>query len=124
VQPAALLDRACLDLLPLSEDGFRPAEVDISRYEVAEALAVTLVVVVLDEGGDSSGSSSARSTICRRTWSGMRSNPQRGGAHAQVCAPRFCGPLELTKIVESGCTPKGIRTGFGCRTLTIIFQNV
>jgi len=36
----------------LAEDGFRPAEVDVGGGEVAEALVVALVVVVLDEGGD------------------------------------------------------------------------
>jgi hypothetical protein len=36
----------------LLEDGVGPAEVDVGGCEVAEALVVAVVVVVLDEGGD------------------------------------------------------------------------
>jgi hypothetical protein len=50
---AALFDGLCFDLLSLSEDGLGPAEVDVGRCEVSEALVVALVIVVLDEAGES-----------------------------------------------------------------------
>ena|SRR5690606_8215710 len=52
VQQEARLDRLSLDLLPLTEDGLRPAEVDVGGGEFAWALVVALMVVVLDEGSD------------------------------------------------------------------------
>ena len=52
MQQAALFDGLSLDLLSSSEDGFRPAVVDISGCQVAEALMVSVVVVVIDEVAD------------------------------------------------------------------------
>lgn len=52
MQQAALFDGLRLDLLSLSEDLLGPAEVDVGRCEVSEALVVALVIVVLDEAGD------------------------------------------------------------------------
>jgi hypothetical protein len=52
MQRAALLDGPCFDLLSLSEDSLGPAEVDVSRCEVSEALVVALMILVLDEAGD------------------------------------------------------------------------
>lgn len=49
---AAVLDCLFLDPFPLSENGFVPAEVDISRSDVVQALVLTLVVVIIDEGLD------------------------------------------------------------------------
>ena len=49
---AAVLDGLQFDAPPFSQDGFTAAEVDVSRGEVADALVVALVVVVIDEGGD------------------------------------------------------------------------
>lgn len=49
---AALSDCLFLDPLSFSQNGFVPAEVDVSRCDVAQALVVALVVVVIDEGPD------------------------------------------------------------------------
>ncbi len=49
---AALADCPFLDLLPFSQNGFVPAKVDIGGCDVVQALVVTLVVVVIDEGPD------------------------------------------------------------------------
>ena len=49
---AAVLDCQFLDLLPFSDDGFVAPKIDVCRCDVVEALVVTLVVVVLDEGPD------------------------------------------------------------------------
>ena len=49
---ASFLDCQFLDLLPFSEDGFSPTEVNIGRRDVVQALVVAVVVVVLDEGFD------------------------------------------------------------------------
>ena len=49
---AALVDRLLFDLFPFMQDGFVAAKVDIGRCDVVQALVVTLVVVILDEGTD------------------------------------------------------------------------
>jgi len=49
---AALSDCLFLDPLSFSQNGFVTAEVDVSRCDVAQALVVALVVVVIDEGPD------------------------------------------------------------------------
>ncbi len=49
---AAVLYCQFLDLVPFSDDGFVAPEVDISRCDVTEALVVSLVVIVIDEGPD------------------------------------------------------------------------
>ena len=49
---AAVLDGLVFNAPPFSQDGFASAEVDISRCQVADALVVAMVVVVVDEGGD------------------------------------------------------------------------
>ena len=41
-----------LDFVPLFQDLITPPEVDIGRRQVAQALVVSLRVVVLDEGAD------------------------------------------------------------------------
>jgi hypothetical protein len=43
-------DGLSFDLLPLDQDGLASAEIDVSRREIAKALVVTGVVVVLDKG--------------------------------------------------------------------------
>ena len=52
VVQAAVLDGLLFDAPPFSQDGFAAPEVDVSRDQVADALVVTVVVVVIDEGGD------------------------------------------------------------------------
>jgi hypothetical protein len=47
---AAAGDGLSFDLPPLDQDGLAPAEVDVSRREIAKALVVAGVVVVLDKG--------------------------------------------------------------------------
>ncbi len=49
---AAVLDRLQFDAFPFGQDGFRTTEVDISRGQVADTLAVAAIVVVVDESGD------------------------------------------------------------------------
>ena len=49
---AALLDCQFLDLFPFSDDGFVTPKIDVGRCDVVEALVISLVVVVLDEGPD------------------------------------------------------------------------
>ena len=49
---AAAGDGLSLDLLPLDENGLAAAEIDVSRREIAKALVVAGVVVVLDKGCD------------------------------------------------------------------------
>ena len=49
---AAVLDGLLFDAPPFSQDGFAAPEVGVSRGEVADALVVSVVVVVIDEGGD------------------------------------------------------------------------
>jgi hypothetical protein len=44
------LDCPFLDLFPFSENGFVAPEVDVCRCDVVQALVVTLIVVILDEG--------------------------------------------------------------------------
>ena len=49
---AAVSDGQFLDRLPGVEDGLAAAEVDVSGGQVAEALVVAAVVVVVDESGN------------------------------------------------------------------------
>ena len=49
---AAFLDRQVFDLLPPFNDGRVTPEVDIGRRDVAKALVVAMVVVMIDEGAD------------------------------------------------------------------------
>ena len=49
---AAVLDGLVFDAPPFSQDGFAAPEVDVSRCQVADALVVAMVVVVVDEGSD------------------------------------------------------------------------
>jgi len=49
---AAAGDGLSFDLLPLDEDGLAAAEVDVSRREIAKALVVAGMIVVLDKGRD------------------------------------------------------------------------
>jgi hypothetical protein len=49
---AALVDGLAFDPLAFGQDGLPAAEVDIGGRQVAEALVVAGMVVVLDEGGD------------------------------------------------------------------------
>ncbi len=41
------------DAPPFGQDGFTATEVDVSRGQVTDALVVAMVVVMLDEGGNS-----------------------------------------------------------------------
>ena len=50
VQQAASLDGLPLDAFALEEDPLPPAEVNVRRGEIAQALVHAAVVVVLDEG--------------------------------------------------------------------------
>ena len=52
MQQAALLDGFGFDLLSRFQDGFGPAEIDVGGREVAQALVVAVMVVVVDEVAD------------------------------------------------------------------------
>jgi len=52
VDQAALLDGLSLDAFAVEQDGLAAAEMDVGRGQVAQALVVTLVIVVGDEGLD------------------------------------------------------------------------
>ena len=49
---AAVCDSCTLDAFTLSEDCLSPAEVDIGRGEIVEALVIAFVIVAFDEGFD------------------------------------------------------------------------
>ena len=49
---ATLGDGLAFDPFAFEEDGLGPPEVDVSRSEIAEALVIASMVVVLDEGRD------------------------------------------------------------------------
>ena len=50
MQQAPLLDGLSFDAIALEQDRLSAAEVDVGRGEIAEALVVAAMVVVLDEG--------------------------------------------------------------------------
>jgi hypothetical protein len=50
MRQAALLDGSALDALTLQQDGLPPAEIDIGRGQVVQALVIPPVVVLLDKG--------------------------------------------------------------------------
>ncbi len=49
---AAFLDCQFLDLVPFSDDGFVAPKIDVCRCNVVQALMVSFVIVVIDEGPD------------------------------------------------------------------------
>ena len=49
VLQAAFLDCQFLDFLPFSEDSFSPAEVDVGRCDVVQALMIAAMVAVIDK---------------------------------------------------------------------------
>jgi hypothetical protein len=49
---ATVCDCLALDPFAFEEHGFSAPEVDVSRSEIAKALVIASMVVVLDEGGD------------------------------------------------------------------------
>ena len=49
---ATFLDGLLFNASPFGQDGFAAPEVDVSRCQIAYALVVAMVVVVVDEGGD------------------------------------------------------------------------
>ena len=49
---ASRFERLLFDPFSLIQNGFIPAEVDIGRCDVVQALVVALVIVVIDEGFD------------------------------------------------------------------------
>ena len=49
---AAVLDGFALDALTLQQDDLPPAEIDISRGQIVQALVVSAMVIVLDKGFD------------------------------------------------------------------------
>ena len=52
MQQAAVLGGLSFDLLSSFQDGFRCAEVDVDGRQVAQALVVAVMVVVIDEVAD------------------------------------------------------------------------
>ena len=52
MKQASILDCLSFDALPFGEDLSGPAEVDIGRVQVLQALVIAPVIVVLDEGPD------------------------------------------------------------------------
>ena len=69
----ALSDRLFLDLSPSSENGFIAAEVNVSRCDVAQALVVALMIVMIDKG-----------------FEFIRQTTSRAQAHANNTQPRVC----------------------------------
>ena len=49
---AAVLDGLLYEAPPFSQDGCNATEEDVGRGDVVDAPVVTVVVVVIDEGGD------------------------------------------------------------------------
>ena len=49
---AAILDCLFLDLFPFSENVFVTSEVDVCRSDVVQAIVISVVVIVIDEGTD------------------------------------------------------------------------
>jgi uncharacterized membrane protein YGL010W len=49
---AALLDGSALDALALQQDGLPPAEIDIRRGQIVQALVIAPMVILLDKGCD------------------------------------------------------------------------
>ena len=49
---APMFDRLSFDPFPFDQNGLAAPEVDVGGREVAQALVVTAVIVVLDEGLD------------------------------------------------------------------------
>jgi hypothetical protein len=49
---APLLDGSALDALALQQDGLPPAEIEIRRVQIVQALVIAPVVILLDKLGD------------------------------------------------------------------------
>ena len=57
---APMLDGLAFDTGPFGQYVCRPAEVDVSRGQVLQALVVAVIVVVVDEGADLASRSPGR----------------------------------------------------------------
>ena len=49
---AAIGDRLAFDPFAFEEDAFGPSKIDVSRCEIAQALVIAGMIVMLDEGRD------------------------------------------------------------------------
>ena len=49
IHQAAVVDGSTLDALTLQQDGLPPAEIDIRRGQVVQALVIPLVLILLDK---------------------------------------------------------------------------
>ncbi len=99
---AAVLDGLVFDASPFGPNGFATPEVDVSRGQVADALMVATVVVVVDEGGDGGANASRSRTSCDR---GQRPHRERGLFRFNL--PKLIGPYRkprLPEITTSLCT--------------------
>ena len=52
MEQASLVDGSSFDTLAFEQDGFSSAEIDIRRRQIIDALVITPMIVVLDEGFD------------------------------------------------------------------------
>ena len=52
VMQAARFERLPFDPFPMFKNGFVSPEVDVSGYDVVDALMVALMIIVIDEGSD------------------------------------------------------------------------
>ena len=52
MQQASVCDGLSFDPFPFDEDGLAMSEVDVGRRQVGQALVVTQMIVVGDEGAD------------------------------------------------------------------------
>ena len=73
---AALLDCLFFDLFPFSQNGFVAAEVDVGGCDVVQALVVSLVVVIFDEGPDLALKITGQGLCCaKRVKAGLPLSP-------------------------------------------------
>ena len=100
---AALSDCLFLDPFPFSQDGFVPAEVNVSRCDVAQALVVALVVIVIDEGLDLTFEIAGQVIVFQQDTvlhSLMPAFDFALGLRVERCAPNMCHLLPFQPFCQ------------------------
>ncbi len=110
MQQAPLVDGLAFDPFSCLRDGLAASEVDVGRGEIAEALVVAPVVVIIDEGADLGFESTGQKVVFEQDAVLQRLVPSLDLALGLRMARRTAGVLHPL-AGEPGCQFTGDVTG-------------
>ena len=96
---AAVLDGLVFDAPPFCQDGFASTKGDVGWGEVADAFVVTMVVVVVDEGGDGGFESAFEEAVCQKD-AVLEGLAPAFRCPAAVCIETARGDFTLGQVVQ------------------------